>query len=182
MVKELSPSNIYTNDGRLQRCPSSRSTRTHRGNSSSPNMIEALVAIALAGNILQFVQASGKALIALRTIWETSATDENVEIEVIAQDVTDLSQRLANNSASNAIQSTDEKELQQLAQRCEPVARELIAMLQDLVVRSQGTKRRIEVMQKTLKLIVQRSSIERLLKRVQDLRDQLSTRMLFILR
>jgi hypothetical protein len=72
--------------------------------------------------------------------------------------------------------------LQQLARNCETVAGELDKMLQDLVVRSKGAKRRIEAVQKTLKLMYRREKIVKLLDRLKDLRNQLSARMLFALR
>jgi hypothetical protein len=77
--------------------------------------------------------------------------------------------------------SQDEKKLQQLARRCEDPAAELNTMLQDLIVRSKGMKRRIEAVRNTLKLMYRRDKIESLQRRIQDLRDQLSTRMIFIL-
>lgn len=145
-------------------------------------MIEALAAFALAGNILQFVEAGYKATVILRQIWDASATDENMDIEAITFDVSNLSERVVNASSSAITQSRDEKKLLQLAQRCEVVAAELLAMLQDLVVRHKRAKRRIEVVRKTFKYMWSREKIGNLLQRLKDLRDQLSARMLFILR
>jgi polyhydroxyalkanoate synthesis regulator phasin len=54
-------------------------------------------------------------------------------------------------------------------------------MLQDLVVRSKGMKRRIEAVHKTLKQMYRREKIESLQRRIRDLRDQISARMIFIL-
>lgn len=145
------------------------------------NMIEPLTAFALAGNIVQFVEVGYKATVILRQIWDASSTDENVEIEAIAQDIVDLSSKLAAASSLPNVQSDDEKKLQQLARKCEGPASELNAMLQDLVIKSKNMKRRIEAVHKTLKLMYRRDKIESLQHRIQDLRDQLSTRMIFIL-
>lgn len=103
------------------------------------NMIESLAAFALAGNILQFLEAGHKATVILRQIWDASASDENMEIEAITQDVKDLSEKIAKDSKSTVTRSQDEKELQQLAKRCKLVADELQAMLKDLVVRFKGS-------------------------------------------
>jgi hypothetical protein len=145
-------------------------------------MIESMAAFALAGNILQFVEAGYKATVILRQIWDASATDENLEIDAIAQDVTYLASKITKTSYSSITQSRDEKRLQQLARNCETVAGELDKMLQDLVVRSKGAKRRIEAVKNTLKLMYRREKIVKLLDRLKDLRDQLSARMLFALR
>jgi signal transduction protein with GAF and PtsI domain len=145
-------------------------------------MIESMAAFALAGNILQFVEAGYKATVILRQIWDASATDENLEIDAIAQDVTYLASKITKTSYSSITQSRDEKRLQQLARNCETVAGELDKMLQDLVVRSKGAKRRIEAVKNTLKLTYRREKIVKLLDRLKDLRDQLSARMLFALR
>ena len=116
-------------------------------------MIEPLTAFALAGNIVQFVEVGYKATVILRQIWDASATDENVEIEAIAQDIVDISMFLAASSSSVGPVSQDEKKLQQLARRCVDPAEELSTMLQDLLVRSKGMKRRIEAVRNTLKLM-----------------------------
>jgi hypothetical protein len=144
-------------------------------------MIEPLTAFALAGNIVQFVEVGYKATVILRQIWDASATDENVEIEAIAQDIVDISMFLAASSSSVGPVSQDEKKLQQLARRCVDPAEELSTMLQDLLVRSKGMKRRIEAVRNTLKLMYRRDKIESLQHRIQDLRDQLCTRMIFSL-
>lgn len=144
-------------------------------------MIEPLTAFALAGNIAQFVEVGYKATVILRQIWDTSATDENVEIEAIAQDVVDISMFLVASSSSIGPVTQDEKKLQQLARRCVGPVEELSTMLQDLLVRSKGTKRRVEAVRKTLKLMYRRDKIESLQRRIQGLRDQLSTRMIFML-
>ena len=147
-------------------------------------MIEPLSAFALAGNIVQFVEVGYKATVILRQIWDASATDENIEIEAISQDITDISTKLPAPTsifASTQSQSQDEEKLYQLALRCAGPAYELKKMLQDLVVRSKGLKRCVEVVQKTLQQMYRREKIESLQRRIQDLRDQLSARMIFIL-
>jgi hypothetical protein len=74
-------------------------------------MIEPLTAFALAGNIVQFVEVAYKATVILRQIWDASATDENLEIEAIAQDVTDISAKLITTSSSASAISQDEEKL-----------------------------------------------------------------------
>lgn len=144
-------------------------------------MIEPLTAFALAGNILQFVEAGYKATVILRQIWHGSATDENQEIEMIAQNIGDMSKKLVPTSSMTHTVSKDEETLRKLARKCKDLADELNAMLQDLLVRSSGAKRRVEAVQKTLKLMYRQSKIEQLQKRLQDLSNQISGRMLFML-
>lgn len=144
-------------------------------------MIEPLTAFALAGNVVQFVEVGYKATVILRQLWDSSSTDENLEIEAIAQDISDISTKLVAAPSSTNTPSDDEKKLQLLARRCEDPAGELNIMLQDLIVRSKGAKRRVEVVRKTLKLMYRRGKIESLQHRIQALRDQLSTHMIFML-
>jgi hypothetical protein len=145
-------------------------------------MIEPLTAFALAGNIVQFVELGYKATVILRQIWDASATDENLEIEAINKDIVDITAKLLVAPSSTTIQSQDEKNLQQLARRCEDPADELNKVLQSLIARhKKGIKRRIEALQITFKSIYSREKIDSLQRRIQSLRDQLSTRMIFIL-
>lgn len=145
-------------------------------------MIEPLTAFALAGNIVQFVELGYKATVILRQIWDASATDENLEIEAIGKDIVDISTKLLAASSSTTIQSQDEKNLQQLARRCEDPADELNKILQSLTARhKKGVKRHIEALQITFKSIYSREKIDSLQRRIQNLRDQLSTRMTFML-
>ena len=143
--------------------------------------MEAIAAFSLAANIMQFLEVGYNATMLLHQLWEDSATDENTEIELIARDMSELCKRLAGGANASGLLSKEERKLQVLASKCEVLARELDSILQGLVVRSQGAKRRIEVMQKSLKVLFKADKIKGLQRRLAELRDQMVFRMVAVL-
>jgi hypothetical protein len=139
--------------------------------------MEAIAAFSLAANIMQFLEVGYNATVLLHQLWEASATDENTEIDLVARDMSEMCTRLAEGANMSVPLSKEEKRLQLLASKCEVLARELDSILQGLVVRSQGAKRRFEVMQKSLKVMLQAGKIKGLQKRLAELRDQMVFRI-----
>jgi hypothetical protein len=144
-------------------------------------MIDPITALSLAANIVQFIEVGYNATVLLHQLWDASATDENNEIETVSQDMSAMCVKLKGASNTSVPLSKDEKKLQVLASKCEVLARELDSVLQGLVVRSQGAKRRVEVMQKALKVLFRADKIKSLQKRLAELRDQMTIRMISIL-
>ena len=77
--------------------------------------------------------------------------------------------------------SKAEKMLQTLARKGEKLAKELDTILKGLVVRSQGSKRRVEVLQKSLKVLLQGKKVKALQTRLAELRDEMVIRMISVL-
>jgi hypothetical protein len=143
--------------------------------------MEAIAAFSLAANIMQFLEVGYKTTVLLHQLWEASATDENTEIELVARDVSEICTRFTRGVNPSVLLSKEERKLQVLASKCEVLARELDSLLQGLVVRSQGAKRRVEVMQKSLKVLLKADKVKGLQKRLAELRDQMVFRMVAIL-
>jgi hypothetical protein len=147
------------------------------------NMIEPLTAFALAGNIVQFVEVGYKVTHILQQLWKGSATDENLEIEIAIEDMDDICTKLVSTSKIPTVTSKDDEKLRILAQSCQKLSREIDAVLQKLVVKSRanGSKRKLEVLQKALKSMLEIDKIKDLQKRLGALREQISVRMMYIL-
>jgi len=146
-------------------------------------MIEPLTAFALAGNILQFVEAGFKVTHILQQLWKGSATDENLEIELVKKDMDEICTRLVSTSTLSTAPSKDDEKLRILAQSCQELSKELDIVLQKLVIKTKthGSRRRLEVLQKALKSILEMDKIKDLQKRLSALGEQISVRMIYIL-
>lgn len=146
-------------------------------------MIEPLTAFALAGNIVQFVEVGCKVTYILQQLWKGSATDENLEIEIAMKDLDDICTKLASTSKSSTVPSEDDAKLRVLAQSCQKLSKELHVVLQKLVVKSKADdpRRRLEVLQKALKSMLEADKIKDLQKRLGALREQISIRMMYML-
>lgn len=146
-------------------------------------MIDPLTAFALAGNIVQFVEIGYKITHTLQQLWKGSATDENLEIEVAIKDIDDICTKLMSTPKSSTVPSKDDEKLRILAQSCQKLSGELDTVLQKLVIKSKanGSKRKLEVLQKALKSMLEMDKIKDLQKRLGALREQISVRMMYIL-
>lgn len=151
----------------------------------APTMAEAIVAIALAGNVLQFIEVGYKTYHVLHQLWNDSAKEENTHVQQVAQDMNAICIKLSKPvPASAAGLSEDERKLQKLAQTCRKKAEELNAVLQKLVVDpdAKGMKRRVDVMKKTLKSTWKEDKIEGLQTQMAGLSKQIAIHMIFSLR
>lgn len=146
-------------------------------------MIEPLTAFALAGNIVQFVEVGYKVTYILQQLWKGSTTDENLEIEVAMKDMDEICDKLVSRSKSSPVPSKDDEKLRVLAQSCQNLSKELDVVLQKLVVKSKAndSRRRLEVLQKAVKSMLEMDKIKDLQKRLGALREQISVRMMYIL-
>ena len=144
-------------------------------------MIDPISAFGLAANILQFIEVGYNVTVMFHQLLEASATDENLEIEAITQDMNDVCVKLTVASGSVVPMSKAEKMLHALARKGEKLAKELDTTLKGLVVRSQGSKRRVEVLQKSLKVLLQGKKVKASQTRLAELRDQMVIRMVSVL-
>lgn len=63
-------------------------------------MIDPISAFGLAANILQFIEVGYNVTVLFHQLLEASATDENLEIETIAQDMNDVCAKFTATSGS----------------------------------------------------------------------------------
>lgn len=146
-------------------------------------MIDPITAFALAANIVQFIEVGYKATNILHQLWAESKTDENLELETAIIDLQDICTKLTPQPQTSTSPSDDDKKLRTLAQSCQKLSKELEIVLQKLVVISTvpDLRRRFEVMQKTLKSMLEAKKISELQRRLGVMREQLAVRMMYIL-
>jgi hypothetical protein len=143
-------------------------------------MIDPISAFGIAANIVQFIEVGYNVTLLFQQLLEASATDENIEIATIAEDMNDMCAKFASSSTAVPL-SKDEKSLQVLSRKGEKLALELDGILKGLVVKSQGSARRIEVMQKALKALSKKKKVYALQTRLAQLRDEMVIRMVSVL-
>lgn len=96
--------------------------------------MEALAAVGLAGNVVQFVDFSCKLFDQASSIYQSldGATQGNRDLESITQNLHDMSAKLYQNIPKSAATQKKDDPLVTLAKECENVANELLAVLQSL--------------------------------------------------
>jgi len=146
-------------------------------------MIDPITAFALAANIVQFIEVGYKATNLLHQLWTESKTDENLEVETAIKDLQDVCTKLTSPPQSSASLSEDDTKLRTIAQSCQKLSTELEGVLKKLVVTSKAHdfKRRVEVMQKALRSMLEAKKITDLTQRLATMREQLAIRMMYIL-
>jgi phospholipid N-methyltransferase len=147
-------------------------------------MIDPISAFGIAANIVQFIEVGYNVTLLFHQILEASATDENLEIATIAEDMSDMCAKFASSSSSRAAAaplSENEKMLRALSLKGEKLAQELDAVLKGLIVTSQGSRRRVEVMQKALKALAKKKKVSAMQTRLAQLRDEMVIRMISVL-
>jgi hypothetical protein len=144
-------------------------------------MIDPISAFGLAANILQSIEVGYSVTVLFHQLLEASATDVNLEVEIIAQDMSEVCAKFTMTSGSVAPLSEPEKMLQALARKGEKLAKELDAILKSLVVTSHGSKRRVEALQKSLKALLKVNKVKELQTRLAEIRDEMVIRMISVL-
>ena len=142
-------------------------------------VLEALAAVGLAANILQFVEFSYNLTTSAREIYNSSSglTAENQALELIANDLLHLSGKFTVQGTSTSTQSVGDKKLSDLALASTKVAEELLEAIERLKNKdnqSQGNRRSFR---QALQTVLQKDGINNLVTRLERLRDQLSLHM-----
>ena len=114
--------------------------------------MEPLTAIALAGNILQFVETVSHLISSSRQVSGAGATDVQIELTTIATELTGLVSRVTPAEAPDGAKlSDDEASIRALSTQCNQVAQELLAALDTLKVKdTDGSFRHFESLYKAL--------------------------------
>ncbi|KAI9760768.1 MAG: hypothetical protein M1840_002214 [Geoglossum simile] len=139
--------------------------------------MEVLAAIGLAGNIIQFVDFSGKLISKMAEIHKsgTGALAENINIETAANDLALLSTKL-HDSANSA----GDTALQELCQSCNIIATELLTVLDSVKVHEGQNK--WKSFRKALRSVWSKEDIALLEQRLARFRDELNLRVAIDLR
>ncbi|KAI9771952.1 MAG: hypothetical protein M1839_002585 [Geoglossum umbratile] len=139
--------------------------------------MEVLAAISLAGNIIQFVDFSGKLISKTAEIRKsgTGALAENINIETATNDLALLSTKL-HDSANSA----GDTALQELCQSCNTIATELLTVLDSVKVH--GGQNKWKSFRKALRSVWSKEDIALLEQRLARFRDELNLRVAIDLR
>ena len=136
-------------------------------------MAEGLAAIALAGNIIQFISFSFVLVSKTKELHQSvsGTLSENVDLEIISQDIRTLS-----NSITASARST--RRLSEIAHRCDTIAEELLDAISKLHhkdgSRTGSLPTRWQSFRRALKSVWGKAHIEELKARLGALRDQVT--------
>jgi hypothetical protein len=139
--------------------------------------MEVLAAVGLAGNIVQFIDFSGKLLANSTQLYRSGeyALAENVHFETVTNDLV-----LLNNKLKDGAIVTREKELERLCLSCNAVADELLTVLNKLKVI--GKQQKWESIRKAIRSVRSKEDIEQLERRLAMFREELNLRVVVDLR
>jgi len=140
-------------------------------------------ALALAGNIVQFIEFSVKLFREGKKTYESSqgSTNEQLELEAVTIDIEHLAHELQRTSFQPGRISKEEEALWSLASECEKLARNLLVNINKVKVKD-GHNRKWQSFKQALSRIMKEKDIRELEERLTRLQNQLGKRLLFILR
>ena len=140
-------------------------------------MLDPITSIGLAGNIVQFVDFSWGLLRETKDLYNSSeGTTADIDVlESISNDIIDLDDTLTAPSAAGAIP----QQMRDLASQCKEIAQELLLILDKVKAKEPRKKWRSFVA--ALRSVWKKEQIENLVKRLERLRDQMQTRLQWML-
>lgn len=137
--------------------------------------MEALAAVGLAGNIVQFIDFSCKLFGQANSIYHSrsGATKDALDLETITESLVKLTTHLENNlnGQYNRRYQDAQRNLQPLAKDCSNIAKELVTILQS--VRAKSTNSRWESFRASLAYLIKEAEISNLEKRLNEYRSQI---------
>lgn len=139
-------------------------------------MAEALAALGLASNIVQFVDFGIKLMSHGRELYASAdgVSKENSIIETIAVDIKLLTQNLASSGVDY------DGELRKLVKACNELSHDLLEVLGSLKIDTEKN-RRMETMRKSLKSFRKRREINDIYDRLCKVRDQVCAHLNYLL-
>jgi molecular chaperone GrpE (heat shock protein) len=139
--------------------------------------METLATIGLVGNIVQFVDFSGKLISKSSQLYRSGkgALAENVDTETAAKDLV-----LLNNKLKDAATITGDRALESLCESCNAVADELLAALDKVKVK--GKQQKWKSIRKALRNVWSKEEIEELERRLAKFRELLNLHVVTDLR
>lgn len=145
--------------------------------------MDALTALSLAGNLVQFIDFSSKLLSKGREIYRSpdGALRDNLEIEIVTADFLKVVQRLMTHPAAGTMVLVDntnpaEFELRQICEMCKSTASELLAKLQE--VKATGKHRSWKSFRQALKSVWTKDAVDDIARRLAMFRHQLEFRII----
>jgi adenylate kinase family enzyme len=137
--------------------------------------MEALAAVSLAGNILQFVHTTKELISASRNIYDSGAKQGNLELEIIARDLRAQTDRLKVPGGTTSKPIDDNGSLESLASRCEEITQEILQILDKLKLKEDSNK--WDSFLQALKTQWREPEIEALRKRLNSIGQTVNARL-----
>ena len=130
--------------------------------------MEAVAAVGLAGNIVQFMDFSWKLLHESQSLFRSStgASDSNDVLELISRDLAHHLKGFRTTFDQGSIPET----LIHLSEKCETLSQDLLKVLDTLKVR--GSPRKLMSFVQALRNVWQQDQIDSLFKRLENLRSE----------
>ncbi|XXH01487.1 hypothetical protein Hte_007847 [Hypoxylon texense] len=143
--------------------------------------MEALAAVGLASNVLQFIECGYKVVGMAKELYESGheATRSNAEAAFVAQEMRELSLKLVKDLPTADL--TDEEEaLCRLAQQCSLLSNKLLLLLDSL--KTKKPRRKIEIIRTVLRNMRKRNERDQLQASLDNCRRQLNTHICYMSR
>lgn len=141
--------------------------------------MEALAAVSLAGNILQFVDMTKSLISSSRQLSSLGASKEHIEINTIARELQSLVSRITQEELPEGTElSKEEESIRALGKQCNDVAEELLAVLDTLKAKhSDDTYGKFENLYKALLGEWKKGGVETLQKRLDRIGTNIQTHL-----
>ena len=143
-------------------------------------MAEALVAVGLASNIIQFIDVGSKFVSSAWRIYQTGETKADFQSETIVDLKTVLARLKSSQTDPAQNDNEDEAGFQELVVKCQRLASELLLSLQKIKLPSKARKR--DAMKAAFKTIYRKDEIKSLQAKLDDFREQLIFHLLNLIR
>lgn len=152
--------------------------------------MEALAAVSLASNILQFVEFAGKLVSRSTEIYHSADGRLNTYtvLEEAAENLTDLSRRLREESVGSSslgAAKTDnlaERQLLQLCKESREITTEIVENINKVKANAGAGSKALQSVAQAIRCVWNEREIKDLETRLQNIRQQINTALLFSLR
>ena len=148
-------------------------------------MAEAFAVIGFAANIAQLAGYCIRLISEAQEVYDSAATEENIELAEVIRVVKTLSQEIAEpapQSSSQAKSLSTDNEVRELANSSIELSNQLLEILDDLRIRDDARFRKLESLRQAIRGTRKKRAIETLEKRLRRIQDAASQRMLKNLR
>ncbi|KAG8165596.1 hypothetical protein KVR01_004148 [Diaporthe batatas] len=137
--------------------------------------MEALAAVSLAGNILQFVETIKKLVSSAHQVYHIGISEDHLEIDSLTDHLQAWVSRVTPpDPPSGVLLSEDEKSIRALGAQCNQVAQQLLGVVNNLKVTNRdGTHGRIESFYKALLGVWKQGEVEALQARLERIGDNI---------
>ena len=144
--------------------------------------MEALAALSLAGNVVQFVDFGQKLISRTKQIYASGTLTVHEELETLVNDLSKLCVDLveSRNKIGSHGRSAEEHDVLPLAASCQELGVEFSTLLQKLRVQSRS--RKWATIQQALKSMWNDKAVQKYAKRLEGYRSQISVHLLKLLR